>query len=272
MGMHPADLICTERYPLLEPHQPGWRRLCAQAQAELAAQSVFVLPHFLRPEALHQMQREAQCLAPLAHHMDVVTSLYPEHQGQEPQHPVRRARFRTSVRAVGYPYIPLDSPLRALYEWDPLMEGIASLLGYPRIYRYDDAYGALNIAVMEAGDEFGWHFDQADFVVTLVLQEPTSGGVFECRTVRRTANAADDDILQEIITERCPETTAVPMQAGSFLLFRGRQALHRVTPIAGPVPRMVALLAYDTQPGVVSSPALLQVRYGIESPAALAQG
>lgn len=274
MGVHPAAVICTERYPVLAPGLPAWQRLCAQAQTALAQQSVVVLPAFVRPAALQQMRDEAMALAPQAHHMEVVTTLYPERQEHEglPQHPVRRARFRTSVRTISYRQIPLDSALRALYAWDPLQRFIAALLGLEQIYRYDDPYGALNIAIMVEGDEFGWHYDQTDFVVSLVLQKPVAGGTFLCHHALRTDAGADDDAVQAVIENRCQTIATVPMEEGSFILFKGRHALHSVTPIQGPIPRLVALLAYDTQPGTVSSPALLKVRYGIDLPAAPAEG
>jgi hypothetical protein len=266
MGVHPADLICTERYPIADQRHVAFQRLCAQAQTELAQHSVCVLPDFVRPQALQQMRKEANALIPLAHHMDVVTSLYPECGEDDPlaAHPVRRARFRTSVRAIAYPRIPQASTLRALYEWDPLLEGIAALLGRRRIYRYHDPYGALNIAVMAAGDEFGWHFDQTDFVVSLVLQAPEAGGEFLCCPAIRSDNNTNDAAVQAVIENRSQGMATVPMHEGSFMLFKGRHALHRVTPILGRVPRLVALLGYDTKPGTVSSPALLKARYGID--------
>ena len=46
------------------------------------------------------------------------------------------------------------------------------------------------------------------------------------------------------------------------MVFEGRRSLHRVSPIRGPRPRYVALLAYDTKPGTDSSPLLKRVRYG----------
>ena len=64
MEVNPADLICTERYPVLATGHPAWQRLCAQAQAALAQQSVCVLPDFVRPAALWQMRHEAETLAP----------------------------------------------------------------------------------------------------------------------------------------------------------------------------------------------------------------
>lgn len=267
MGENLANLICTDRYPVEDKGHLALPRLCAQAQTALVQHSVFVLPNFVRPEPLQQMREEANALAPLAHHMDVVTPLYPERQEHDVRtpHPVRHAHVRTSVRAISYARIPRDSALRALYEWEPLLEFIAALLGLPRIYRYQDAHGALNIAVMVEGDEFGWHVDQTDFVVSLVLQAPEAGGEFLCRPALRLDAEANDAAVQAVLENRYPQIATVPMHAGSFILFQGRHTLHRVTPIQGQVPRLVALLAYDTKPGTVSSPALLKARYGVDT-------
>ena len=52
------------------------------------------------------------------------------------------------------------------------------------------------------------------------------------------------------------------MTPGTLLVFAGRHSLHRVSPICGPTPRLVALLGYDTKPGTMSSELLKEVRYG----------
>ena len=52
------------------------------------------------------------------------------------------------------------------------------------------------------------------------------------------------------------------MDPGALVLFQGRYTIHRVTPIKGKALRLVALLGYDTKPGVVSSEHLRYMRYG----------
>ena len=43
-----------------------------------------------------------------------------------------------------------------------------------------------------------------------------------------------------------------PLQsAGDLLLFCGNRSIHRVTPVVGPRPRLLAVLAYDLEPGKV---------------------
>ena len=158
--------------------------------------------------------------------------------------------------------IPAESGIRALYEWDALRDFVAAALDKARLYPYADPLGALNLAVMEAGDELAWHFDQTDFVVSLALVPAAVGGDFEFAPRVRTA---DDECYQDV--ERVlhgdeRRVRRLPMMPGTLLLFEGRYSLHRVTPIAGDRPRLVALLAYDTKPGTTSSELLRLVRYG----------
>ena len=40
----------------------------------------------------------------------------------------------------------------------------------------------------------------------------------------------------------------VSMKAGLLVIFRGRNTLHRVTPVAGPTPRLLALFSYYNVP------------------------
>ena len=49
---------------------------------------------------------------------------------------------------------------------------------------------------------------------------------------------------------------------GDLVLFRGRNAMHRVTPTEGPVTRMLAVLAYNAQPGVALSESARMTFYG----------
>jgi hypothetical protein len=148
-----------------------------------------------------------------------------------------------------------------LYEWDPLMELVRVLLGRERLFRYADPLGALNLAVMRAGDELAWHFDQTDFVVSLAIQSSEAGGEFECVPLIRGASDERYDAVSAVLRGETKPIT-VPMTPGTLLLFEGRRSIHRVAPVQGARPRYVALLAYDTKPGTDSSDLLKRVRYG----------
>jgi hypothetical protein len=221
-----------------------------------------VLPGFLRDEVLPPLAAECDALAPDGHFSEVQGTPYidlPDLEAPE-GHP-RRTLGRTALSAVAYDRFPAGSRLRALYEWDPLLEFVRVLLGRERLFRYADPLGALNLAVMRDGDELAWHFDQTDFVVSLAIQSSESGGDFECVPMVRSASDERYDAVAAVLRgDEKPLT--VPMTPGTLMLFEGRRSIHRVTPIRGPRPRYVALLAYDTKPGTDSSPLLKRVRYG----------
>ena len=40
-----------------------------------------------------------------------------------------------------------------------------------------------------------------------------------------------------------------PMTPGTLMIFAGRNSVHRVSAVGGAIPRIVALLSYDTRPG-----------------------
>jgi hypothetical protein len=48
----------------------------------------------------------------------------------------------------------------------------------------------------------------------------------------------------------------------TLALSEGRSSIHRVSAIEGGEPRLIALFAYDTRPGTMSSDLLKQRRYG----------
>ncbi|MFN8019535.1 MAG: hypothetical protein U0P45_15645 [Acidimicrobiales bacterium] len=92
-------------------------------------------------------------------------------------HPrARRCRYASGV--VAYDQFAASSPIRALYEWDPFLDFLSAVMGR-QVFRYADPLGALNLAVMTAGDELQWHYDQTDFVVSLALQASDQGGTFD---------------------------------------------------------------------------------------------
>lgn len=262
------DLVDRDRYPVDDLADPRTVALAGECRAALDRAGVAIVPGFLRPAAVVAMVEESHRLAAGAHHQDLAATPYLElpDDGWPADHP-RLATGRSALTAIGYDEFPADSPLRALYEWDALMEFVALALGKDRLYRYDDDLGALNVAVMADGDELFWHFDQTDFVVSIALAPSDAGGDFECVSMLRAPDDENYDAVSRVLAGEAPElVTTVPMEPGTLMFFEGRASLHRVTPVEGPVSRSVALLAYDTRPGTCSSELLRLVRYGRAEP------
>lgn len=269
----PATLVDLDRYPVLDPGGAG-AAVVARHARELRDDGVSVLPGFLRPEALPGLVAECDRLAEGSYRQDVQGTPYlelPDAQAWPAGHP-RLTWARSCVHTVAYDRFPASSSgLRALFEWDPLLDFVGRILDRRPLYRYADPLGAMNLAVMRVGDELGWHFDQTDFVVSIALQSAEGGGAFEnVRRLRWKEGGGIDeryDAVAKVLACESPElVTTVPMVPGTLMLFEGRWSLHRVTPVEGEVARHVALFGYDTAPGTMSSEGLKAVRYGRTEP------
>jgi hypothetical protein len=263
----PESSIDLDAYPVAAAGSAGYRLLVERCRAELAATGACELPGFVTPAATSLMVDESEQLVPRGHHSAGPITIYlemPDHAFPE-DHPRRRLGW-SSLAAIGYDLFPRGHALRRLYEWDPLMDFLAACLGVERLYRYADPLGALNVAVMCEGDELWWHFDQTDFVVSIALRDATHGGDFEVAPYVRSPGDERYEEVQAVLDGRRERVRGVPMTPGTLLLFQGRHSLHRVTRISGPVSRLVALLAYDTEPGTVSSELLRLARYGRSAP------
>jgi hypothetical protein len=263
----PASLIDLDRYPLLHPESPAYTATVDEARRQLQASGAAEIPGFVSETGVAELVRDADTLAERAHPSGGQGTAYLEFPdfSLPADHPrLHFADYR--VRAVAYDITPYNSPLRRLYEWDPVTALIAAILDRGPIYRYADPFGALNLAVMGEGDQLQWHFDQTDFVVSLAIQSAESGGDFE--VVPRIRSAEDecyDDVAAVLGGDRSRVET-LPLRPGTLLVFEGRYSLHRVSPISGRHWRHVGLLAYDTKPGTMGSDLLRSDRYGRTEP------
>lgn len=258
------ELVDLGVYPIDRPGSVAYAALAELCRDQLATTGASILRGFLRPGALDRALESARTLITEAHRSEIDNgSPYlelPEDHWPE-GHP-RLMNGPTSLEATAYDRFPPSDPIRQLYESDAFMAFLAAALGRPHLHRYDDPLGALNLAVMTDGDQLWWHFDQTDFVVSIALQSSQRGGDFECVPMLRNADDERYDDVARVLTGSEEAAVKVPMEPGTLMLFQGRHSLHRVTPIEGDVPRLVALLAYDTKPGTCSSELLRAFRYG----------
>ena len=259
----PAELVDLGRYPLQRPESHAYRRVVDQARRGLRDRGAAEIEGFVSPTGVAALVRDADELAVRAHTSGGQGTAYLEFPdfSLPPDHP--RLHFADyAVRAVAYDITPLDSPLRLLYEWDPMKDLIEAVLDRGPVFRYADPFGALNLAVMGEGDQLQWHFDQTDFVVSLAIQSAEGGGDFEVAPrIRSAQDERYDDVAAVLAGDRSRVET-LPMRPGTLLVFEGRYSLHRVSPIEGARWRHVGLLAYDTEPGTMGSDLLRADRYG----------
>jgi hypothetical protein len=260
--------IDFQRYPIDALDSPSGRSLAGRCRDALAESGACELPGFLLPDATARLAADTEQRAGLAHRHHGRSTPYlelPEEHWPE-DHP-RKRWDSYALAALAYDLIP--DGLRAIYEWDPLMEFVRRAKGLPEIHRYADPLGACSVNVFEPGDHQNWHFDQTDFVVSLALQKPDAGGEFHSTRRLRSPGEERYERVDAILRGDPGGVTTLPMRPGSLVLFEGRRCLHRVSRVEGRSRRLVALLSYDAKPGTCATPLLQQARYGrVQQPGA----
>jgi len=140
----------------------------------------------------------------------------------------------------------------AIYEWPPLVRLVADILGLKSLYTVADPMMRCNYTFLGNGDQHGWHFDGNDFVVSLMIQSAEQGGAFEFAPNLRDDNTPNYEMVSDVMDEKPGTTKLIGAEPGTLALFRGRHALHRVTRVSGNRQRIIALLSYHEQPGLMN--------------------
>jgi hypothetical protein len=266
-----ADLdtiVDTDRYPIARAadgtSDPRRGEVVGRARRTLAAEGVAALDGFLRPATITRVAADATSNLHRANLQNSAGTAYlaaPDESFSE-GHP-RRNIQRSKTHVLAYDLVAADNPVRRLFESDVMTDFLADILDRHPLYRMADPLGALNLTVMEAGHVQGWHYDSTDFVVSIAIQSSEGGGAFECAQDIRTANDERYDDVARVLDDRADDLVRVyPMTPGTLMVFMGRHSIHRVAPVTGATPRIVALLGYDTKPDTNSSDGLKLARYG----------
>ncbi|GAA3800540.1 hypothetical protein GCM10022226_20170 [Sphaerisporangium flaviroseum] len=243
----PAGIIDLDRYPIDRLDGSEGRAMLDAIRADLRARGACQLPGFLRQEAVDRLVTEATGKRDIAYRTDDVHNVYFEAIDEtRPEHALLQ---HSSKNAIAWDRIDPDSPVRIAYEWDALTTFVGEAFGLPACHRDEDPLGACSLMLFEEGDELGWHFDRAHFVVTLMLQGARHGGEFEFFPNLRTEQDENHEGVRERLTGSRDGVITLVNEPGTLSLFRGHYSMHRVTPVKGGRTRVNAVLAYAEKPG-----------------------
>lgn len=244
------QLIDTRAYPLHDPEARA--AIVADARRQLAEESCVVLPGFIAAETAAQLSREVAGAVPSAYRRENMLTAYAvdPFEGEAPADHATRKLFPFRQHVVATDLLPADGKLLSLYRDDDLTDLVADILGLDRLYRTGDCLLSCTATAMVAGDEHGWHFDSNDFVVSLLLQAPEAGGVFEFAPYVRGETEQRYEDVKDVMDGESDLARAKPVDAGTLMIFCGRRSLHRVSPIAGDRARLIGLFCYDREPGM----------------------
>ena len=259
-----AHMVNLERCPIDDPDSAGAAAFRQACRRRFLEDGLCMLPEFVRPVALETLAKEANGSIGDAWFCKSTHNVYLTQNGLGNGNPgapagdVAGRQERTFVGSVPYDRIGEESLLRRLYLWDPLKNFVGAVLGKSRLHRFADPLGACSVNVFVDGGEHGWHFDESEFTVTLMLQAPESGGSFEY--VPRIRGCADEKaIIENVLDGDRGPVLELPFTAGALLIFGGRQTLTRVR---GARPRLVPVLTYGECPGLKNSEAVRKLFWG----------
>lgn len=235
-----------------------------ECRKRLDRDGVLVLPDFIGPSALATIKIEAAEGMSEAYFCANSHNVYltPPDEAFAMDHP-RNREVVSSKGLIGDDQVPDGSPLKALYRDPAFQKFIADTVREEELYPYADPLSAVNIHYAKTGQELGWHFDNSSFAITLLIDKPDGGGEFEYLRNVRDADAGEYNFetVGKLLNGEIG-SNRLNMDAGTLVLFRGRNSIHRVTPTQGDKTRMLAVLAYNSEPGIELSESARMTFYG----------
>jgi hypothetical protein len=239
----------------------------AACRSELDRAGALVVSGFFSPDAIATVVSEAEPRESEAFYAASTHNVYltdPD-PGLPADHAFNR-QVASSKGLIADDQIRPDSLLRAVYDAPVFRRFLCQLLAIDEIYSYADDLSSVNLHFAASGKELGWHFDNSSFAVTMLLQAPVAGGVFEYVADLRDADAGEMgfDTVTAVLDGETP-VRQLEFEPGDLVVFRGRNSLHRVTPTEGDTTRILVVFAYNSEAGIGLSDSALETFYGRRS-------
>ncbi|MCJ8337109.1 MAG: hypothetical protein MJK10_01440 [Pseudomonadales bacterium] len=249
----PGVFFDLERYPIDKPNDPVRANLVKSCRQQLAETGCARLPAFINSEALVAMTGEVvERLSQVDKTADWQNPYLSEDDETLPdEHPVRQFHYRKNAFLCRDRFAEGDWVDR-LFSRMELLNFVRDCLGLKQLYHYADPMSGYLINIQEGGETFPWHFDTNEFTISLMLQQSTGGGVFEYAPAIRNAESENYDAVAAVMEGGEKDVIALPLNPGDLQIFKGRYALHRVTPVEGQRSRYMAIFGYTESPNVIS--------------------
>ena len=281
------DIIEQSKHPIADIQ---FQKKC---HSILKNNGVLTLPDFLTDNALKTLLKEAQDGMKDAYycqnkHTVYLQSISTDDDTTEKSNHPRHRHVISSKGCICDDQIASNSILRQLYNSTIFRNFIIAVTATVTVtannnnntsteeqnflYPYKDKLSSINIHYAQRGQELGWHFDNSDFAITLLIQKPKRGGQFEyVKDIRRSnwkedeeKEKDDDKTIQQItqLLDGVIKPKLLDMYPGTLVLFRGRNSIHRVSPNESDTVRILAVLAYNSKPNIALSENARMTFYG----------
>ena len=262
--MRCTDIINHSSYPIDDLENPRRKTVIDTVRKELAKDGCALVKNFLSPAGLNALLTEAMQRRGHAYFSgQKMTNAYlNDGDPSLPQeHPVNHMMPRTNG-FVTADHLGTGTCARKLYDWEPLTRFIQDCLGKDHLYIYEDPVSNMIVNVGAPGTEFNWHFDTNEFTITMLLKPADSGGYFDYAPNIRNANDECYDQVDAVLRGNRDQVKRLDLQPGDLQLFLGRFSLHKVTENTGDTDRLLLIMSFAEEPGMVGSKQRVQQLYG----------
>ena len=211
--------------------------------------SLLVLEDFLSKKSLENILNEAKQLEDKAFYCQQQhTVLLSKQSDTIDKNDPLNILMTSDKGCVPHDLLSKSSDLNILYNSDIFKSFIKNVLNLDKIFPYADNLSSINLNYYQKGQQLGWHFDNASFAITLMIQSSTQGGEFEYITEGRNSNTnyIDKELISNVI-EGKNKPNLLNVSEGTLILFYGRNYLHRVTPVQSDIPRILITLNYNEE-------------------------
>ena len=240
-------IVDLDQYPIHNLNSPIIKKLIERCKEELEENSCSTISNFILPQSLNVMRSE------LEKQLDEV------YMSKESINAYFMNRYNGYLNSDCF---QKNSEMKYLYETEELLKFISACLGVSPIYRWADPLACHAYNVMKPEGVLPWHFDSCEFTLSLMIQKPENGGIFEyCPNIREPGNENFDEVRKVLDGDRT-RVRQLKLEPGDLQIFKGRFTLHRVTKEEGQNSRYMCIPAYVLDPWRVNTPEHSKAIYG----------
>ena len=239
------ELINFDKYPI---DNSEFINVCKK---NIINNLILVLNNFLTKNCLNELISEAFALENKAYYcsQNHTILLNKPIKSKKDDNPLN-FEVKSDKGCVPHDLLSENSNLNLIYKSNTFKNFLKKVLNLKFLFPYDDTLSSINYNYYQNNQQLGWHFDNASFAITLMIQAADSGGEFEYVNKGRdvSRNYIDKKFIKNILTSKI-KAKKINADAGTLVLFYGRNYLHRVTPVKSKKPRILVTLNYNEEEG-----------------------
>jgi len=265
------QIVDTERYPINNRNSPLRSETVDNVRQQLAQDGCAVIRNFFSNAGIKSLLQEAvERLPEVYYSPNKACNVYLG--AGDPSLPADHPRNVFLERSNGFITADLFDPGTAcqrLYHWQALCEFLAECLQKEHLHIYADPISNMIVNVGKTGQRFNWHYDTNEFTITMLLQGAESGGQFQyVPGLRSAADECYGDVAR-VLQGDDSRVRKLELNPGDLQFFLGRYSLHQVTENTGAKDRLLLIMSFTEQPGVIGSRTRVKDLYGKVSDAHL---